>query len=77
MNSLDRKFKITLDDFMNQRFMEAQAILCLPVSTETSKDLHEIGVLRGYLKALKEVAEESDIIMTELLSPEKPLEKKQ
>lgn len=75
MNSLDRKFKDFLQDRINELFLDAQKTLALPVSNEISTNLHEIGVLRGYMKGLKEIYDECDYIMKQLTEPE-PLEKK-
>lgn len=71
MNSLDRSFKELLLEELNVNFIEAQKTLCLPATNELSANLHEIGVLRGYLKAMVEVSEICEEIQRKLTEPEK------
>ncbi len=71
MNSLDHKFKEKIQQEINDRFLETQSLLVLPATNEMSTNLHEIGVLRGYIKACKEFYDVCDDIMKELTEPEK------
>lgn len=66
-----QEFKNKLQDELNQRFAEAQVTLSMPATTEASTNLHEIGVIRGYMKGLKEAFYACGDIYNELTSSEK------
>lgn len=55
-----------LKDRINQLHVDASLLLVTPPSAELAKDTHEIGTLRGYLRALKEVYEEMDEVVKTL-----------
>ena len=71
MDSYDRKFKELMQDRINELFLEAQMSLAVPATNELSTNLHEIGLIRGYMKACKELYDECDEIMKETIEPEK------
>ncbi len=71
MNSLDRKFKELVQDEINGLYLDAQKSLNLPVTPEMASDIHEIGSLRGYMKAALEIYDICDEIMKKLTDPEK------
>ena len=71
MNSLDRQLKELVQEELNQCFLEAQTILSAPATTEFSTNMHEIGVLRGYMKGVKEAYEICDEMQKKLTSTEK------
>ena len=71
MNILDRQFKDLLQDEINERFLEAQTNLAMPITKEFASDLHEIGSIRGYMRACKELYEVCDEIQKKLNEPEK------
>lgn len=71
MSVLDSKFKSLLQDRINELFLDAQTSLAMPPTQEIGVNIHEIGVLRGYMRACKEFYEECDHIMNKLMEPEK------
>lgn len=71
MNSLDNQFKSMLQDRINELFLDAQMSLAVPATTEISTSLHEIGLLRGFMKAMREVYDLCDEITKQLMEPEK------
>ena len=71
MNSLDRQFKDLLCDELDRLHKDATNSLAIPVTPAIASDLHEIGLLRGYMKALVEIYDTCDYIQNKLTEPEK------
>lgn len=70
MNIFESQFKALLQDEINLHYLDAQKSLSLPVTPEFARDLHEIGSLRGYMKACLEIYDACDDIMKKLTQPE-------
>lgn len=66
MNNSDYVFKGALLDKINELFLDAQLNLTTPMTKEIAADIHEIGSIRGYMKALREVYDLCDEITKKL-----------
>lgn len=71
MNGLEIKFRDLLRDELDSLYKDAQISLTTPISVEVATDIHEIGVLRGYMKAMVQVYDLCDKITEKMLEPEK------
>lgn len=71
MNALDNNFSQMLRDELDKLYRDAQISLATPATNELSTSIHEIGVLRGYMKCAVEVYDICSEITRKLSEPEK------